>query len=152
MNNEVLALKQIASDFRFALESLAPSIRPIGLENFPHRACGDTSLLLGAYLVDLGIHGFKYICGYRGSYSDGSRSSHAWLHRDGLIIDLTADQFDDGPGPVLVVQDSDWHRTFDWAEPSAADFRELYGVGTDGLPAALDAIKDAITPRPAVAE
>lgn len=144
MNHEVLALKKIASDFRFALESLTPPISPIGLTTFPHGACGDASLLLGAYLVDRGIQGFEYICGNRGSHSEGSWTSHAWLHRDGLIIDLTADQFDDGPGPVLVVQDSDWHRTFDWGEPCPADFRELHGIGTDELHATLDTIKNAI--------
>lgn len=143
MTEEELNLTKIANDFRLALESLAPANRPTGWDEFPRGACGDASSLLGAHLANLGIHGFEYICGHRGSHSDGSWRTHAWLHRDGLIVDLTADQFADAPGGVLVVRNSAWHKTFEWAEPSSADFRELDGPGIYELYAVFDAIKDA---------
>lgn len=111
--NDTTLIERLAYDLRAVLESLAPSL-PIGLAEFPRGACGDTSLLLGTLLVDHGVAGFEYICGDRGSHDDGTWTSHAWLHRDGLVIDITADQFDDGPGPVIVSSDSAWHRGFDW--------------------------------------
>lgn len=49
--------------------------------------------------------------------------SHAWLERDGVIVDITADQFDEGLPPVLVVEVSVWHDAF-------ADGRTARHVGS----------------------
>jgi hypothetical protein len=35
--------------------------------------------------------------------------THAWVERDGLIIDITADQFVDVAEPVLLTTDRTWH-------------------------------------------
>ncbi|MER5866159.1 hypothetical protein [Kitasatospora sp. NPDC002040] len=41
-------------------------------------------------------------------------SEHAWLELDGLIMDITADQFDDAPGErAWVTRDRQWHDTFE---------------------------------------
>lgn len=141
--NDRNVVEQLARDLRTALESLAPSLS-IGLASFPRGACGDTSLLLGALLADHGVHGFEYICGDRGSHEDGTWTSHAWLHRNGLVVDITADQFDDGPSPVVVAEDSAWHRAFDWGRPTHADFRLWHGPGTYDLHRAYGAIKIAM--------
>jgi hypothetical protein len=95
-------------------------------------------------LVDHGISGFDYICGTRGSRADGTWTTHAWLHRDGLIIDITADQFEDGPGAVLIVEDSTWHDAFDWDRPSTGDFREWHGPGAFDLHGPYQAVVSAI--------
>ena len=145
--NDRHVIERTAAELRSTLEALAPEL-PNGLRRFPQGACGDTSLLLGALLADRGVEGFEYICGDRGSHDDGTWTSHAWLHRNGLIIDITADQFEDGPGPVLVVRDSAWHRTFDWDRPSVADFRLWSGPGTYDLHLALAAVKAAIEATP----
>lgn len=146
--NDTTLIERLAYDLRAVLESLAPSL-PIGLAEFPRGACGDTSLLLGTLLVDHGVAGFEYICGDRGSHDDGTWTSHAWLHRDGLVIDITADQFDDGPGPVIVSSDSAWHRGFDWDSPSPSDFRSWHGPGTYDLYRAYGAVKTALMLRAA---
>jgi hypothetical protein len=44
--------------------------------------------------ADNGQEGFVYVCGMR----DGR--SHAWLEREGLIVDITGDQFPDNDDPV----------------------------------------------------
>lgn len=92
--------------FRQCLEELKPHLG-IQFQRFPCRACGDTSRLLGQWLTECGVENLVYVCGHRGS------ASHAWLEHDSTnVIDITADQFDDGPGPVYVGPVSDFHRSF----------------------------------------
>lgn len=62
---------------------------------FPCGCCGDASELLAQYLLEHGIRS-TYVCGNR--YFDDPEEgtqSHAWLRVDGLIIDITGDQFCD---------------------------------------------------------
>jgi hypothetical protein len=57
--------------------------------------------------------------------------SHVWIEQNGLIVDVTADQFDDVDDPVIVTRDGAWHSEF---EPIAGDNHEalidVYGDGT----------------------
>lgn len=139
-------IERLAYDVRAVLEALAPSL-PIGLNEFPCGACSDTSLLLGTLLADHGVVGFEHICGTRGCHEDGSWTSHAWLHRNGLIVDITADQFDDGPGPIIVSENSAWHQAFDWSSPSSSDFRSRSGPGAYDLYQAYGTVKTALMLR-----
>jgi len=79
----------------------------VGLQAFPRGACGDTSELLGQYLRDSGLGVWTYCSGWFSHYS------HAWLERDGLVVDITADQFTDTLPPVIVTLDRSWHAQFD---------------------------------------
>jgi len=47
--------------------------------------------LLAQYFRDLGLGEWEYVSGIRSS----DEQSHAWLEKDGWIVDMTADQFDD---------------------------------------------------------
>lgn len=123
----------MAIRFRTAIESIPPEARPIGMRSFPRGACGDTALLFGAFLVDRAIPGFKYICGERGSQANNTWTSHAWLQRDDLVIDLTADQFPDAPAGVIVSGPSLWHMQFSTEQGQESDFRKWSGYGADLL-------------------
>ncbi|MER5642660.1 hypothetical protein ABT095_37705 [Kitasatospora sp. NPDC002227] len=91
----------------------------VGLQDFPTGACLDSSLLLTEYLKDHGLRGWKCLAGER-PYKPALPESHAWLERDGLIVDITSDQFEDSPGPaVWVTRDRTWH----------AQFRDRYAPG-----------------------
>lgn len=140
---EIDKIEQLATTMRAALEQVPPELC-IGLSQFPRGACGDATLLMGAWLADHGIVGFEYICGERGSQEDGTWTSHAFLHRDGLIVDLTADQFEDAPSAVIVAEDSSWHRTFQWDRPSPSDFRQWSGPSIHDLHRAYGAAKTAM--------
>lgn len=48
--------------------------------------------------------------------------SHAWLEYDGLIIDITADQFDEVSEPIIVTSDRSWHSQFKGQNPKFLDF------------------------------
>lgn len=94
-----------ASRFRRALE-LGGLGRP-SLEQFPRGSCGDASELLGQFFSDVGLGGWFYRWGF-----DNAQLSHGWIERDGLIVDITADQFAEISEPVLVRTDRSWHRRF----------------------------------------
>jgi hypothetical protein len=130
---ETQRILKMAIQFRLAIESTPPEDRPIGMQDFPNGACGDTALLFGAYLVDHAIPGFKYICGERGSNADNTWFSHAWLQRNDLVVDLTADQFSDAPAGVIVSSPLPWHKQFRTEQGQESDFRKWRGHGIDLL-------------------
>jgi len=66
-----------------------------------------------------GLGQFDYVLGER----DGG--SHAWLGRNELVVDITADQFEEMPHPVVVERSSLWHASFHTEVLHVADF-EIY--------------------------
>jgi hypothetical protein len=104
----------LANRMRNALEAIAPNMAPTPFPPswhiFPKACCGDTSNLLAAYLAEHGFHDFTYVMGY---FKKSGGPSHAWLDGNGLIIDITSDQFSDrvpkALGPVYVSTKRDWH-------------------------------------------
>ena len=82
------------------------------MRKFPKGACGDSAVLLDVYFTNNEIEGFVYVNGKRGSRQHNTWASHAWLARGTLAVDITADQFPDAPGPVIVADPSPWHQTF----------------------------------------
>lgn len=130
---EAHQILKMAKRFRRAIENIPPAARPIGMRSFPQGACGDTALLFGAFLADQSITGFMYVCGERGTMSDGNWTSHAWLQRDQLVVDLTADQFPDAPTAVIVSAPSIWHLQFKTECGQESDFRKWNGYGAELL-------------------
>ena len=120
---------------RRAIEAIPVSELPVYMARFPAGACGDASYLLGAYLADCGEAGFQYVCGERAAINANMWTSHAWLSRSGLVVDITADQFLDAPSAVIVERNSVWHGTFQVEDPpELGDFRAwLSGPGSDHL-------------------
>jgi hypothetical protein len=130
---DITKISKLAQRLRSAIQSIPSHERPIGLRSFPRGACGDASLLLGAYLADHGFDGFEYVSANRGTYSEDNWTSHAWLAKGDLIIDLTADQFADSPSGVIILKNSVWHQSFEIDHRNAADFRDYTGPGIDEL-------------------
>ena len=130
---EMAVLQALAKRMRSAIECLPPSELPFAMTGFPAGACGDASLLLGAYLVDSGFSGFEYVCGERGSVVDNTWTSHAWLQSGELTVDITADQFEDAPGKVIVAAPSQWHEQFEVESTGPSDFRVWTGTSELGL-------------------
>jgi len=103
------------------------------MRRFPSGACGDTALLFGTFLTDRSVPGFKYVCGERGRKIDDTWTSHAWLQRDDLVVDLTADQFPDATAGIIVSSPSPWHMQFRTEPGQESDFREWSGYGAELL-------------------
>lgn len=126
------ALREIASLVRSVAEEVSVDIRERCYANpFPGGWCQDTSRVLGKLLQNLGEDGFKLVFGKRDLVIDavtgrGSEPTHVWLERDGVIDDITADQFSgEISDPVLVATDRSWHDT--WQEQAEYDLEEVSG-------------------------
>jgi hypothetical protein len=86
------AALELATSFRLAVEIVTETGNvPMHIQGFPRGCCGIISELMGDYLNTEGIGEFFYVCGMK----DGA--SQAWLEVDGLIVDITGDQFPDRP-------------------------------------------------------
>lgn len=88
--------------FRGALDGVDQAIwASVTISAFPRAACGHAAEMLGVYLREtLGIEAeyvLKDFYAADGEWTGG----HAWLEWDGLIIDITGDQFD---WPAVVVR------------------------------------------------
>lgn len=112
----ITEIAALASAFRAALEHADRLRLPVTLQAFPQGACGDGALLLAKFLEQHGHGQFDYMLGRRG---DGS---HAWLQRGSLVVDITADQFDEVGEPVIVRDGSPWHAALDGEAEHVADF------------------------------
>lgn len=89
------AIEQAAIELRVALDAIdVLHWQQIFIEHFPRGACGHCAELLALHLQErFGITA-EYVC--REFYSDdGEReTSHAWLEWNGLVIDISGDQFE----------------------------------------------------------
>jgi hypothetical protein len=130
MDDETIGqLRAIVARFRHALETHGPRSGSPALRHFPRDSCADAVLLLGAYLADRGLGPFDAVGGDFEDPSTGVRYSHAWLERDDVIVDITADQFPGISEAVIVTRDRVWHSRFHTTNRGVADFRG-YGSQT----------------------
>jgi hypothetical protein len=88
---------------------------PDPLPRFPRGACRLSSLALAAHLRRQGLGDWELCSSFRqeGPFTQ----THAWLERDGVLLDITADQFNDRVPlqavPVLLGTDHSWHAQFE---------------------------------------
>jgi hypothetical protein len=98
--------------FRAALDVVDADIwLAATIDQFPAGACGHASELLGRYLRDTLAIECAYVLKDLMNPDGSWRSGHAWLDFDGLIIDITGDQF--GWAPVIVTRVSRVHEEAD---------------------------------------
>ncbi|MGN0148858.1 MAG: hypothetical protein ACI4C7_01245, partial [Clostridia bacterium] len=75
------------------------ALKDYGFAYFPQGCCHSTSLALGVWLYNMSNKSMKIKC-ITGEQIDGK--SHAWLEYNHLIIDITADQFEDITESVMI--------------------------------------------------
>ncbi len=114
MNKSIdhLKLQTIADACRRGLLSLRET-RGSTFKGFPCGSCGVASDIVGRVIWEtLQLKG-TYICGTRHPLLDPN-ASHAWYEVDGLIIDITHDQFLDTGLSGWIFQAGDtWHSQFE---------------------------------------
>lgn len=101
-------LRHAASEFKAALDAIdRVHWEQVYIDNYPRGACGHCAELLAFHLNRRFGVVPDYVC--RVFYGDdgGRLSSHAWLELNGLILDISGDQFG-WPG-VIVTRDSPFH-------------------------------------------
>jgi hypothetical protein len=134
----------IATAFRRAIESCDRASLPSSFNAFPLGSCDDAAALLGRYFHEHGLE-FLLVAGSRGSMARGTWNSHAWLSRDRMIVDITADQYPEITETVLVTEDQSWHSQFRLAESRASWLEPKRGVDSYRLTAAYRQILSHIT-------
>ena len=93
---------------RIAFEQMDRTDLPVTFQNFPRGACGDTCDILAELLTELGYGNFQHVSGCR-----EDNYSHAWLEQDGVVIDITADQFDEISEPIYFGEMTKWYQQFE---------------------------------------
>ncbi len=124
-------IRDVAQRFRAALEQAGP-FSLAGLRQFPAGACGDTCRLLAEYMHRSGLGEFAIVTGWRRP----QMITHAWLTRDGVIVDITADQFAEVDDAVIVGRTSPWHSTWcaeppNWDNVGLTYYAEWTGSASD---------------------
>jgi len=109
---------EAATSFRNALERCHKSLNVDGFKDFPNNSCGLTSSFLGTFFKDQGFGVFEYFI------ADVPGGTHAWLQKNDIVIDITADQFDHITDRVIVSNSSIWHQSLDAESQGEADFRD----------------------------
>ncbi|ABC32157.1 hypothetical protein HCH_05494 [Hahella chejuensis KCTC 2396] len=99
-------LKEQVCKARTVFEAHGREISDIYLGRFPCCACRAASDILGTWLTAHGYDNVTFVSGLRGE------EPHAWLEMEGLIVDITADQFIDGPGRIYIGADKRFHDQF----------------------------------------
>lgn len=112
-------IEEIAKRFRQAILSFPKSAFPwnssMGICQFPTACCGDTSQTLATYIFDQTGIVCSYVHGRDGG-DDGEIGSHAWLEYGDLVIDITADQFNDNGSchaEVYIGPRTEWYNSFE---------------------------------------
>ena len=117
-------VRELAVRFRKAILKCVRTELPLSLADFPTGSCADASMLLGTYFKDNGINGFILIKGKRGE--GNSLETHYWLEKGDILVDITADQFEDTNEEVVITEtDSRRYGTFDKSILQEADYRMI---------------------------
>jgi hypothetical protein len=117
--------------FRSAIEKIKEKLS-ITFTNFPRGSCGYTTILLGTYLLEKKLGHFYYTQGdYYKSHNEWS--SHAWLQQGDLIVDITADQFEEINQKVIVTKISGWHQNLNGNIQRVANYKIYEGYSLNVL-------------------
>jgi len=106
--------------FRYALETLDKRRVPLTLAEFPLGSCGDVCEILAEHLKELGCGLFDYVMGI-----DDYGKTHAWLEQDGVIIDITADQFPGFSEKIYICKTGKFYEQFSVQERHKAGYSML---------------------------
>ncbi len=117
--NDIYNLFIESLKLRKAIEKCDKNQIPNSFESFPKDCCRDAHLILSKYLIEKGLGEFDLILGMRW------KKSHAWLLQNKIILDITADQFDDQKEKVIVTTNSKWHDAFNGTVLQIADLNLL---------------------------
>ncbi len=96
-----MGLNELVINFRNAIESAkANGESGYYFSKFPSGQCGTTSDMLAQYLIDNGYGEITYINGTYYGDTPFDTQAHTWLKVNGLVIDITADQFKHHENPL----------------------------------------------------
>lgn len=113
---QIPTLTLVATAFRNAFDSVDLVTAPGNFPHFPKGCCASACVFIAAFLKDR--FGVVPDCRYRALHSNGAQ--HEFLVLNGVIVDITADQFPDCVDRVIVTRHSRWHDRLSGGEQRAA--------------------------------
>ena len=129
-------LKTVATLVREMIENVVSESTYVGIElqRFPSGACEVSSVILGLYLKEKYDVNVVQSVGKRPSPDcEYGENNHVWLTVNAtVVVDITADQFDDFSSKVFVGCDSAFHDTFEVYDTRPVDFSYLLRRGSEG--------------------
>lgn len=133
---QVSELKTVATLMREMIENVVSESTyvDIELQRFPSGACEVSSVILGLYLKEKYDVNVVQSVGKRPSPEcEYSENNHVWLTvNENVVVDITADQFDDFSSKVFVGRNSAFHDTFEVYDTRPVDFSYLSRRGSEG--------------------
>ena len=137
-------LKQLRGEavkVRHAIEATERDEKRAGnLARFPAQCCDHAMRILALHLSHLG---FKELAKARGERRAGAVPDyHVWLVCQGVILDITADQFSEGQGPVVVTRRSSWHTAWKPERESLDEYR--LSLWRDGQGSVFDVYREIL--------
>ena len=124
-------LKKLATEFRSAILKCNRTSQLTTFHEFPKGFCGDASILLSRYLKDMQQGTFINVSG---EFNNNENfQSHAWLQKKNIIVDITADQFNEVNCPIIVTTDDTWYKQFNHLEKWGAIIENFKGPAKTNL-------------------
>lgn len=89
-----MTLEELVFTFRHAIDTaISNGENGYYFRKFPTGQCGTTSDMLAQYLIDNGYRQIIYVNGTYYGNTPFECQSHTWIEVNGLVIDITGDQF-----------------------------------------------------------
>ncbi|MDH5935664.1 hypothetical protein L8R84_05850 [Vibrio splendidus] len=133
---QVSELKTVATLVRKVIKKVVSESTyvDVELQRFPSGSCEVSSVILGLYLREKYAVNVVQSVGKRPSPEcEYSENNHVWLTvNETIVVDITADQFDDCLEKVFVGRDSAFHDTFEVYDTRPVDFSYLLRLGSEG--------------------
>ncbi|WP_368578729.1 hypothetical protein [Acinetobacter pittii] len=83
------------------------------LSLFPKACCEYSSMLLARFLIEEKGYDFTDVLMIKGQSIVDVGELHLWLNVSGVIVDITAEQFEMAENPIIIDAPSSWHhKTF----------------------------------------
>ena len=102
-------IRQLSTQLREACEEYAKETKNQFFRKFPMYCCGYASEMLECFLIEKGIRNLRHVIGVK----PYTRASHAWTKlENGLIIDITLDQFSESNPSVYIGKPLPIHNEF----------------------------------------
>ncbi|OUR63452.1 hypothetical protein A9Q74_01010 [Colwellia sp. 39_35_sub15_T18] len=114
------SLNDIAKQFRDVFEAEHTNIKLPFFDDFPDNCCEGASCFLAFYFM--AKFPKKDVFVIHGKSSDGYEN-HYWVEVDGLIYDLTADQFDEVDKPIFGAKS---HLMSSWFSVTSSQFASCF--------------------------
>ncbi|HJP19404.1 MAG TPA: hypothetical protein QF468_12215 [Nitrospinota bacterium] len=81
------------------------------LKNFPRGSCKLCSMLLTKYLLESDLINKENVL-LCANGENQNKISHAWLIIDGIVVDITSDQFNEVDQIVIIAEKYEFHKKF----------------------------------------